>query len=423
MVLTGRRYRLALTSDQAELCEAVGGICRSVWNTALEQRREYRRRDAWINYQQQAGELADAKCEHEWLKQAPSRVLQQTLMDLDRACRERGTWKVRWRGKSGRYRWSPSLRFPAGKQITVERLGKRWGRCKLPKLGWVRFRWTRAPGGEVRSATVSREGADWFVSFLVETATIIPEKHAWPGTGVGIDRGVAVGVATSDGHGYDRDFGSDTGERTYLRLQRRLARQKKGSANRRRTLREMGRIKRRERNRRQDFCNQVGRRIAADHALVVLENLPTQNMTRSARGTLDQPGTRVAQKSGLNRSILDKGWHMLELAIRNAARTTGSTIVKIPAAWTSQRCSQCHLVDPASRESQARFRCSTCGYCENADVNAAQNILAAGRKETPGFHAVTACGELSTMSMKQEPAGNREGVPIQLALLVGIRRL
>lgn len=145
-MLTGRRYRLSLTPGQAEQCEMFGGICRSVWNTALEQRREYRRRNAWVNYNEQATQLADAKTEHDWLKTAPSHVLQQTLMDLDRACREHGTFHVKWR--SGR-RWSPSFRFPAGKRIAVERLGRKWGRVKLPKLGWTRFRWSRPLGGQV----------------------------------------------------------------------------------------------------------------------------------------------------------------------------------------------------------------------------------------------------------------------------------
>src|SRR3981189_2343815 len=124
----------------------------------MEQRRDYRGRGVWMNYVAQAGELADAKTEHEWLKAAPSHVLQQTLMDLDRACREQGTFKARW--PSGR-RWHPSFRFPAGKQITVERLGRRWGGAKLPKLGWVRFRWSRAPGGPVRAGTGCARGGAW----------------------------------------------------------------------------------------------------------------------------------------------------------------------------------------------------------------------------------------------------------------------
>jgi putative transposase len=93
-MLTGRRYRLKLTTAQAARCEEFGNICRAVWNTALEQRREYRRRGAWMNYNEQAGELADAKTEHDWLKTAPSHILQQALKDLDRACRDHGTFRL-----------------------------------------------------------------------------------------------------------------------------------------------------------------------------------------------------------------------------------------------------------------------------------------------------------------------------------------
>ncbi|WP_240979543.1 hypothetical protein [Streptomyces sp. HNM0574] len=124
------------------MCEEFGNICRAVWNTGLDQRRQYRLRGAWMNYVPQAAELADAKREHSWLRAAPSHVLQQTLRDLDRACRDHGTFKVRWRSKN---RWAPSFRFPAGNLIAVERLGRKWGRVKLPKLGWVRFRWSRPP--------------------------------------------------------------------------------------------------------------------------------------------------------------------------------------------------------------------------------------------------------------------------------------
>ncbi|WP_327093363.1 transposase [Nocardia vinacea] len=392
-MLTGRRYRVAFTSEQAALAEETGAACRAVWNTALEQRREYRRRDAWVGYQQQARELADAKTEHEWLKQAPGHCLQQTLMDLEKACKTHGTFRVRWR--SGR-RWCPSFRFPEGGKIVVERLGRKWGRCKLPKLGWVRFRWSRALGGSVRSATVSRDGRHWYVSFLVDDGVQTATQHPST-TAVGVDRGVAVAVACSDGAMFDRAFTTAGEAERYRRLQRRLSRQKKGSANRRKTIAALREIRRRERDRRADFNNQVAHELASEHCLVVLEDLRARNMTVSAKGTAAEPGKNVRQKAGLNKAILAKGWHQFELALRNVARYTGTRIVKIPAAFTSQTCSRCLHVDSGSRESQARFRCTMCGYRENSDVNAAKNILAAGR-------AVTACGDLGvSRSAKQEP--------------------
>ncbi|MEV5836694.1 transposase [Nocardia sp. NPDC052112] len=118
-----------------------------------------------------------------------------------------------------------------------------------------------------------------------------------------------------------------------------------------------------------------------------------------------EPGKQVAQKTGLNRAILGKGWREFELAVKNVARQTGCRIVEVPAAYTSQRCSACRTVDPESRESQAVYRCTTCGHTENADVNAAKNILAAGL-------AVTACGDFAVgRPVKQEPQPLPGGIP------------
>jgi putative transposase len=118
-MLTGRRFRLEFTAEQTVFAEQTASVCREVWNTGLEQRREYRRRGAWISYRQQARELAEAKIEHLWLARVPGHCLQQTLMDLDKACRTHGTFTVRWRSSR---RWRPSFRFPEGNKIVVEKL-------------------------------------------------------------------------------------------------------------------------------------------------------------------------------------------------------------------------------------------------------------------------------------------------------------
>src|SRR6476661_7521001 len=151
-MLTGRRFRVEFTDEQAAFAEQIGAVCRAVWNTGLEQRREYRRRGAWMNYGPQAKELAEAKAVHPWLAQVPGHCLQQALMDLDKACRRHGTFRVRWR--SGR-RWAPSFRFPEGSKMAVEVLNHRHARVKLPKLGWVKFRASRRLDDDtIRSATL-----------------------------------------------------------------------------------------------------------------------------------------------------------------------------------------------------------------------------------------------------------------------------
>ncbi|SIJ00611.1 IS605 family transposase OrfB [Mycobacteroides abscessus subsp. abscessus] len=291
--------------------------------------------------------------------------------------------------------------------MTLEKLNRRHGRIKLPKLGWVKFRMSRDLAREtIRSATLTREGRHWFLSLLVDDGHRTPEEHAAPGAAVGVDRGVVAAIATSDGNLIDCDFVTPGERRRLVALQRTLSRCAKRSANRSKVRAELARVRARERHRRQDFCAQAAHQLAAANAVVVLEDLETRNMTRSAKGTLDKPGRNVKAKSGLNRAILAKGWHQFALALSSASRYTGTAVLTVPAAYTSQRCSHCGHVDPKSRESQAVFRCTHCSHHQHADVNAAKNILAAGL-------AVTACQDRAlpagrARSLKQEPAGNRE---------------
>ncbi len=391
-MLAGRRFRVELTDAQALLAQQTADACRAVYNTGLEQRREYRRRGAWMNYEQQAHELVEAKTEHAWLTEVPGHCLQQALMDLDKACRERGTFGVRWRSAR---RWLPSFRFPEGAKMKVEKLNRRTSRVKLPKLGWVKFRCSRSLKGEtIRSATLTREGKHWFVSFLVDDGATPPTEHACPGTAVGVDRGVVVAVATSAGDLLDQAFSTPAEKRRAVRLQRKLSRAAKGSANRGKTRQRHARLRAKEARRRQDFCVKTARQLAENNAVVVLEKLPTKNMTRRAQPVEDPNNPShylpngAASKSGLNKAILAKGWYRFEMALKSAARYTGTQVVKVPAALTSQRCSACGHVDPKSRESQAVFRCTHCSRpAEHADVNAAKNILAAG------LLAVSACGD------------------------------
>jgi len=414
-MLAGRRFRVEFTDDQAVFAEQIGAVCRAVWNTGLEQRREYRRRGAWMNYQPQAKELAEAKVEHPWLAAVPGHCLQQALMDLDAACRKHGTFGVRWR--SGR-RWAPSFRFPEGAKMVVEQLNGRHGRVKLPKLGWVKFRLTRSLADVViRSATLTKEGRHWYVSLLVDDGIEAPTVHADPDSAVGVDRGVVVAVATSAGELVDRAFVTEGERRRALRLQRKLSRAANGSANRNKTRTALAEVRARERRRRQDFCQKTAHQLAHTNAVVVLEKLPTKTMTRRARPAPDpnNPGrylpNRAVAKSGLNRAILSKGWYRFEQALKSVSRYTGTAVVKVPAAFTSQRCSACRHVDPKSRESQAVFRCTHCTHSEHADVNAAKNILAAGLAATACRESVAPTG--ATETPKQEPVGNREELLLQ----------
>ena len=136
----------------------------------------------------------------------------------------------------------------------------------------------------------------------------------------------------------------------------------------------MNRLHRKRRHKRENAGHQHSRKLADTAHTVVIEDLNTKAMTRSAKGTVEEPGTNVKQKAGLNREILKSNWGRLE---RNLAYKAGA-LVKVDPAYTSQTCAVCQHVDKENRRTQAVFQCTACGHTANADHNAAINILARG---------------------------------------------
>jgi putative transposase len=256
----------------------------------------------------------------------------------------------------------------------------------VPKVGWVRFRLSRPvpDGAKSYRVTCDRAGR-WHIAFAH-----IPAPIVGPGdrSVVGVDRGVAVSAALSTGELLHAP-GFTPGESKRLRvLQQRLARAARGSQRRVRTKLAIAKLKARETDRRKDWVEKTSTDLARRFDTIRIEALDVRAMIRSARGTIDQPGRRVAQK----RAAAAAGVFSPRLQHKAYGR-----VEQIPAAYTSQRCSVCGHVAPENRKSQAVFRCQACtaGPC-NADVNAARNI-AAGR-------AVTARGDLGAgRSANREP--------------------
>ena len=174
---------------------------------------------------------------------------------------------------------------------------------------------------------------------------------------------------------------------------------KKFSNNWRKAVKKVQRTHHKVSNVRQDYLQKTSTTISKNHVVVVLEDLQVKNMSRSAAGTKENPGKNVRAKSGLNKSILDQGWGEFRRQLEYKQLWRGGEVLAIPPQNTSRRCSSCGYIAAANRKTQARFKCITCHFTLNADVNAARNILAAG-------HAVLACGETTTLSrsMKQEPS-------------------
>jgi putative transposase len=364
---------------------------RLVWNLAVEQQQLWQPGRHAPGYNEQAAQLTAIRAEYDWLAAGSHTVQQQALRDFAQAMRNffSGTHRrPSWR-KAGVHE---GFRQVGVKPRHVEKLNKRYGRVWVPKVGWVRFRWTRAVPKDVKSYRVTRDRAGrWHVAFAH-----IPAQIPGPADGsvVGVDRGVAVSAALSTGELLHAPS-LTRGEQTRLRrLQQRLARAKRGSNRRQRIKLTIARLKTREADRRRDWVEKTTTDLARRFDTIRVEALDVRAMTRSAHGTLDQPGVQVAQKRGLNRAIRHQAWGQLVARLNQKA---AGRLERVPAAYTSQRCSACGHIAPENRKSQAVFACVACkaGPC-NADVNAARNI-AAGR-------AVPAQGDLAVgRSVNCEP--------------------
>lgn len=345
-----------------------------------------------------------------WLAEAPAQPLQQALRDLDLACRQHRTFSVRWRSSR---RTAPSFRFGDPANIHVRRINRRWGEVQLPRFKWVRFRWTRPLGGTIRNATVLKDAGRWYIAFCVEDGVVevLPNGKE----SVGVDRGVAAAITTSDGQAHDRSFASPGEELRYKRLSQRQNRsmhkhgRNRGSSRRSAVRAQAGRLSARMRARRLDFACKTAVRLVRNYGLVAVEDLKILEMTRSAKGTVEQPGRNVRQKAGLNRAIFNKNWGGFVFALEHAARYHGATVVKVNPAYTSQTCNACRHVDPKSRESQAVFRCTACGQQDHADVNAAKNIRERGIElASAAGLAVAGRGDLGVArSAKRQPSSAR----------------
>jgi putative transposase len=369
------RYRLYPADDQALVLARHCADDRFVWNLALEQANWYRPGRATPGAAERMRQLAEAR-QGTWLGEGSSSVQQQALRDFDQALRN---W---WAGTHRRPRWR-SKDVHEGfcvRDVKVQRRSRKWAEVHIPKVGGVRFRLTRPLGAHGMARVTKDRAGRWHVSFSAPQPAVTRTATA---TSVGVDLGVAHTVTTSAGEHLDIP-GLRPGEAArLLRLERKKARQRKGSNRRARTKQAIAVLHARAADRRKDWAETTSTDLVRDHDLIVFEDLRVKDMLRSARGTTERPGRNVRAKAGLNRRIAAAGWStLIRRTTQKAEASAGCEVVLVDARHTSQRCSACHHLDPGNRTTQATFRCLACGHADNADINAAKNILAAGLTAT-----------------------------------------
>jgi putative transposase len=393
------KVRLKTNSETESKLVRFCGSGRFLWNKSLAmnlERLEKGQGILWYNELAFWLRLWKSSDEYGFLKECPSQVLQQKLMDLDRAFRDSFDRKQPLKRlpvfkKKGR---GEGIRFPQGFKIENRRIF-------LPKIGWVGFFWSQPIEGTIKNITVSARADRWYASIQTEQELEI-QKHP-SDSEVGIDAGIKCFAAFSDGTLVSGVNSFRKHEHALAREQQRLARKEKGSQNWKKQKSKISRLHHTIANVRSDFLHKLTTEVSQNQATVYVERLNIRDMSASARGTAKEPGRNVRAKSGLNKSILDQGWFEFKRQLDYKLDWKGGQLVEVDYRYTSQKCSSCGHTAMENRQSQAVFKCLVCGYEANADVNAARNILTVGQTGL-------ACGSNRGSGRKQEPTGNREGV-------------
>ena len=406
------------TAANGQYLEQLAGTCRFAWNHVLAgHERDYRIWEAagklgdgpgsptFFTLGQRFTQLRNAPG-HEWLKDYSYEIVRYVckymgdayaaFFDPDRPDHGRPQYKARHYTK-------PAFTIPS--HVRIED-----GRLYIPKMGWTRLGPVhRYADGKPLTVRVKQESESkqpkWYAYIVFEVPVDHPDVcQPAESEAVGVDRN--VGQAT-DSTGALHAIPDTTVEDAKIkRYQRRMARQQKGSNRRRGTAGKLRKLQRRKARCRDNATHQISRKVADTAHTVVLEDLNTKAMTKSAKGTVENPGKNVKQKAGLNRSILASGWGQLE---RKLAYKAGELRFVDPA-YTSQACSQCGHTAKSNRPSQTVFACGACGFRMNADHNAAINILVrAGLPPVPvsarGTGAAARRGALPPWSVARPATG------------------
>jgi putative transposase len=317
-----------------------------------------------------------------FLNKAPSQAIQQTLKDLFEAVGQAFT-----KGSGKRFpvfkkkgRTETGLRFPQGFKIDNNRVF-------LPKLGWIGFFKSRDIDGKVKSITVKKLADGYYISVLIEKEL---EKGKWSDimdinkfNPVGIDVGIKKIVTLSNGIYFKSLDLSKIDAKIYkeqTKLSLKLHSRKKGdkvkkSKNYIKQSKKVALLNKKKADIKYDYLHKVSSAIAKNHGLIAIENLKVCNMTKSAKGTVKNPGSKVKAKSGLNRSILNQSWSMFYGMLEYKLLLNGGKLIKVNPARTSQECPLCHYTHKDNRQTQENFICKSCGFSINADLVASVNVI------------------------------------------------
>ena len=405
--MKGQKFQIKPTKSQASALLKWIGCQRFIYNAKVQDDRYFRSfaRNALQhtgNYPPVDQKYSQYKAEAAFLKEVPSQVLRNGAVRWFEA------YKRFFKKLGGR----PAIKTKHGRQSILltselfqlqQRENGNWflylGTKRFP-VGHIKVNAHSLVTSKPKMIVVSVHAGQWSLSFNTDDADattgeiiqfpeytdILDELSKYRYEELiqstnGVDRGVVIKSCDAKQlvpHTLltENDNRIARNEVNRKRYQRKLARQAKGSNRYRRTKQKIARIARYKANAIYNLTHQVSHKMTSDKGtmIVALEDLNTKGMTRSSKGTIEEPGKRVKQKSGLNRSILQSGWGQLRTKLQYKTFKRGKLLVLIPPHYTSQECSACGTINKEARLSQSEYACKACGARENADINAAKVI-------------------------------------------------
>jgi putative transposase len=380
--------------DKNSLLFHAVGCQRFLWNKMLKlQLARLAKGRRLASYCTTAAVLVRWKARYQFLNDVPSQSLQQTLKALDRAFKD-GFDKTQPNKRlpvyKKKFRCVDSFRLPQGVRVSNNAVF-------LPKLGWSAFKLTRPILGRIKNTTIKREGGRWKIVFQTEREVVDP-IHANIDDVLALDMGCKHFATDSKGEPHIGPKALQVNLEKLAGLQRQLSTKVKFSLRWKQLKAAIAKLHHRIACIRKDFLNKLSTQLAKSHGHIVLEDLKVVEMTASASGTVEEPGAgrlaaskpawMVAQKSGLNRSILDQGWGEFRRQLSYKLEWMGGKLSLVPPHYTSQTCPESHggcgHVSAANRKDRDTFLCVRCGFTAPADKVGAMNILSLGLRLREG---------------------------------------
>ena len=376
------RMRLYPTKTQEKDLTATLDVCRRFYNALLDERKVGYENGHAVTKTEQLRRVKELKAARPEAEGVHSHVLQVVAADLDKAF-QNFFRRVKSGETPGYPRYKGQDQFDS---FGLKELGNGFKidgrRLKISGIGRIAVRWHREIVGTIKTVRITRRAGKWYACFACECETeVLPQT----GEAVGLDVGISHLLATSDGEFVENPRWYRAGQKDLRRVQRSVARKRKGGKNRRKTVLQLQRHHERVKNRRQDFLNKVAHRLISRYDLIALEDLRIKNMVRNHH---------------LSKSILDAGWNYLTQRLEGKAASAGRRVEFVPAAYTSKTCSRCGTIFENLTLSDRWVECA-CGLSLDRDHNAAVNILCRSRLGQSRWASTQGTG----LSVAQEAVG------------------